>query len=123
MEFSQGSSFTFGFKKRARKAPLLICEVEIAFASKEASSQLSLKGRKKKNIPGETVGICESLFRNGQIDGDVGQRVSDFRHARSHFHFQVSTGNSPDASAGPGKPYLMTSVLIDSWGLPLTFRF
>lgn len=50
MEFSQGSSFTFGFEKRARKAPFLICEVEIAFTSKETSSQLSLKTRKKKKI-------------------------------------------------------------------------
>lgn len=50
MEFSQGSSFAFGFKKRARKAPLLNCKVEIAFALKEASSQLTSKAKKENNI-------------------------------------------------------------------------
>lgn len=49
MEFSQGSSFAFGFKKRASKAPLLNCKVEIAFALKEASSQLTSKAKKENN--------------------------------------------------------------------------
>lgn len=78
MEFSQGSSFTFGFEKRARKAPLLIGEVEVAFTSKETSSQLSSKARKQKKILlWKLLEFAKAFLETEELTVMQG-RVSDF---------------------------------------------
>lgn len=97
MELSQGSSFTFGLKKRARKAAMLRGEWKWLLPLKR---QLLLKARKRRNVFLWKLGICESLFRSGWIGDDSGQRL---RFLWSHFHFQVCPVSSPDGRAGPGQ--------------------
>lgn len=95
VELSQGSSFTFGLKKRARKAAMLRGEWKWLLPLKR---QLLLKARKRKNIFLWKLGICESLFRSGWIGDGSGQRL---RFLWSHFHFQVCPASSPGGRAGP----------------------